>query len=93
MIPFVAGILYEILGESGIVPYIPFGELGFLGIVIAAGLQMSNSVIKTEEALEQHRQNLEGLVKERTSELETAQGRLLGIRPKKPFYCRCRAVF
>ncbi len=45
MLPFVAGIFYEILGESGLVPYIPFGELGFLGIAVAASVQMSNSVI------------------------------------------------
>jgi signal transduction histidine kinase len=77
ILPFVAGILYEILGESGLVPYIPFGELGFLGIAIAASLQMANSVIKTEEALEGHRHNLEGLVKERTAELEAAQDQLL----------------
>ena len=70
ILPFIIGIAYEILGESGIVPYIPFGEIGFLGIAIAASLQMSNSVIKTEEALEQHRHNLEEKVVERTEELE-----------------------
>jgi PAS domain S-box-containing protein len=70
MLPFVAGIFYEALGTSGFVPFIPFGEFGFLGIAIAASLQMANSVIKTEVALEQHRHNLEGLVKERTTELE-----------------------
>ena len=70
ILPFIAGIFYEVLGESGYVPYIPLGEFGFLGIAIAASLQMSNSVIKTEEALEQHRHNLEGLVDERTEELE-----------------------
>ena len=70
ILPFIAGIFYEVLGESGFVPYIPLGEFGFLGIAIAASLQMSNSVIKTEEALEQHRNNLEELVKERTTEIE-----------------------
>ena len=70
ILPFIIGIAYEILGESGIVPYIPFGEIGFLGIAIAASLQMSNSVIKTEEALEHHRHNLEEKVVERTEELE-----------------------
>jgi signal transduction histidine kinase len=77
MLPFIAGVFYEVLGESGIVPNIPFGELGFLGIAIAASLQMANSVIKTEEALEQHQHNLKGLVKERTVELEATQERLL----------------
>jgi PAS domain S-box-containing protein len=70
LLPFIAGIFYEVLGESGLVPYIPFGEIGFLGIAIAASLQMANSVINTEEALEGHRHNLEGLVEERTTELE-----------------------
>ena len=70
ILPFIVGIFYEVLGESGFVPYIPLGEIGFLGIAIAASLQMSNSVIKTEEALEQHQHNLEGLVEERTDELE-----------------------
>jgi PAS domain S-box-containing protein len=68
--PFIAGILYEVLGESGFLPFIPLGEVGFLGIAIAASLQMANEVIKTEEALEQHRHNLKGLVEDRTTELE-----------------------
>jgi len=77
MLPFVAGIFYEIMGESGIVPYIPFGELGFLGIAIAASLEMSNSIIKTEEGLDQYRQNLEILVDERTAELEQSNLQLM----------------
>jgi signal transduction histidine kinase len=77
ILPFIAGILYEILGESGFVPYIPFGELGFLGIAVASSMQMANSVINTEEELEQYQHNLEGLVTERTAELETAQRQLL----------------
>jgi signal transduction histidine kinase len=77
ILPFIAGIFYEILGESGFVSYIPFGEIGFIGFAIAASLQMANSVIKTEEALEGHRHNLEGLVDERTAELEAAQEQLL----------------
>lgn len=83
MLPFIAGIFYEILGEFGFVPYIPFGEIGFLGIAIAASLQMANSVIITEEALEQHRYHLEDLVNERTAELEGAQGLLLAQAKEK----------
>ena len=77
MLPFIAGILYEISGEIGIVPFIPFGELGFLGIAVAASLQMANSIIRTEESLEHYQQDLKGLVEERTAELEAAQERLM----------------
>jgi signal transduction histidine kinase len=76
MLPFIAGVFYEVLGESGVVPFIPFGELGFIGIATAASLQMANSVIDIEEELTQHRQNLETLVEARTAELETANEQL-----------------
>ena len=72
LLPFIVGIFYEILGETGVVPYFPLGEIGFLGIAIAASLQMANSVIRTEEALDRHRQNLEGLVEARTAQLAQA---------------------
>ncbi|MDH3674496.1 MAG: PAS domain S-box protein, partial [Anaerolineae bacterium] len=72
MLPFIAGIFYEVLGESGVVPYIPFGEFGFLGIAIVASLQMANSVIRTEEERDQFRLNLEGLVETRTAQLVQA---------------------
>ncbi|MCJ7535993.1 MAG: sensor histidine kinase [Anaerolineales bacterium] len=77
ILPFITGIFYEVLGESGFVPYIPLGEFGFLGIAIAASLQMANSAIKSDEALDQYRNNLEGLVEERTAELEVIQKQLL----------------
>lgn len=77
LLPFIAGILYEVLGESGVVPYIPFGEFGFLGIAIAASLQMANSVIKTEEALARHQDELTMLVEERTAHLQEANKRLV----------------
>jgi PAS domain S-box-containing protein len=51
--------------------------MGFLGIAIAASLKMANSVIKTEEALEEHRQNLEGLVATRTAELSQSNEQLM----------------
>jgi len=72
ILPFVAAILYEILGESGLVPYIPLGEVGFVGFAIAASLQMANSVIRTEEELSDYQENLEIQVKERTAELQVA---------------------
>lgn len=76
ILPFIAAIFYQILGESGVVPDIPLGEVGFLGIALAAGLQMTNSVIKTEEQLEQHQQNLAGLVETRTTELSQTNEQL-----------------
>jgi PAS domain S-box-containing protein len=76
ILPFIAGMFYEILGQSGVVPFIPFGEIGFLGIAIAASLQMTNSVIKTEEQLEVHQHELEALVAERTAKLTEANQNL-----------------
>ena len=58
MLWFVFTIFYEILGQSGVIAYFPIGEFGFLGIAIAMSLQLANSVIKTEEELARHRQNL-----------------------------------
>ena len=83
MLPFIVGITYEILGESGFVPYLPLGELGFLGIAIAASLQMTNSIIKTDERLAVYRQNLEQLVEERTAKLEVAQEQILAETQEK----------
>ncbi len=76
ILPFIAGIFYEVLSQSGVVPYIPFGEFGFLGIAIAASLQMTNTIIKTEEDLNRHRQNLTGLVEARTAELSRSNQEL-----------------
>ena len=76
LLPFVVGISYEILGESGFVPYIPLGEIGFLGIAIAASIQMASLVIQTEEELELHRNHLEKLVDDRTQELEVTASAL-----------------
>lgn len=77
ILPFIAGIFYEILGESGVVPYIPFGEMGFIGIAVAASLHMTNSVIKTEEQLEAYQLELESVVAERTAKLTEANQSLI----------------
>lgn len=76
LLPFVIGILYEVFGATGFVPFIPSGELGFIGIAIAASLQLAISVIETEESLELHRNHLEELINERTQELEKATAAL-----------------
>ena len=74
---FILALFYEILAEAGVWVYIPLAESGFLGIAVALGLQMANSVIKTEEALAQSQTQLKSLVAERTSELEMAQAKLI----------------
>ncbi len=76
MLWFMATLAAELMGEGGVIGYMPFGEFGFLGLAVAVSLQMANSIIRTEESLAQHRQNLEGLVEERTSELATANEHL-----------------
>jgi signal transduction histidine kinase len=77
LLPFIIGIVYEIFGEIGWVPFIPFGEIGFVFIAIAASIQMAVSIIQTEEELELHKKNLEELVDERTDELEAAHAQIL----------------
>jgi signal transduction histidine kinase len=77
LLPFIIGIVYEIFGEIGFVPFIPLGELGFVFIAIAASLQMAVSVIQTEEELELHRNKLEEMIEERTDELEAAHAQIL----------------
>ncbi len=76
MLWFIATLAAELMGEGGLIGYMPYGEFGFLGLAVAVSLQMANSVIRTEEELAQHRENLEGLVEERTSELATANEHL-----------------
>jgi signal transduction histidine kinase len=77
MLWFITTLVAEILGESGLIGYTPYGEFGFLGLAVAVSLQMANSVIRTEEELAQHRQNLEALVEARTAELTTANQHLV----------------
>ncbi len=74
---FIIALLYEILAEVGLWEIIPLAETGFLGIAVALSLQMANSVIKTEEALARHQDELETLVGERTKDLQQANALLL----------------
>jgi signal transduction histidine kinase len=74
---FVAALGAELLGESGAVQLLFYGEFGFLGFVVAMSLQMSNEIIETEEQLAEYSLNLEELVSERTADLETAQEKML----------------
>jgi signal transduction histidine kinase len=74
---FVVALGAELLGQVEAIPLLFYGEFGFLGFAVALSLQMSNEVIKTEEDLARYQVNLQGLVKERTVELEAAQAQLL----------------
>ena len=75
---FVGMLIAElILAPTGLLPPLSYGEFGFLGFVVAMSLQMANSIIKTEEELTTYRLNLEGMVADRTAELEAAQGQLI----------------
>jgi signal transduction histidine kinase len=78
MIWFIATLAAELMGEGGLFGYVPYGEFGFLGLAVAVSLQMADSVIRTEEELAQHRQNLETLVEARTAELKEANQQLVG---------------
>ena len=74
---FIISIVAEIIGQAGVIPRIFYGEFGFLGFVVAMSLQMANSTIKTDEELATYRLNLEGMVADRTAELEATQAQLL----------------
>jgi PAS domain S-box-containing protein len=78
MLWFIATLAAELMGEGGLIGYMPYGEFGFLGLAVAVSLQMANSVIRTEEELAQHRHNLETLVEARTAELKEANLQLVG---------------
>jgi signal transduction histidine kinase len=75
---FIATLVVELMGEGGLVGYMPYGEFGFLGLAVAVSLQMANSVIRTEEELAEHRLSLEKLVEARTAELKEANQQLEG---------------
>ncbi len=74
---FIIALFYEILGESGVVAYVPLAETGFIGIAMAMSLEMAGEVIRTEEELATYHLNLEIMVAERTVELEAAQTQLV----------------
>ena len=79
---FFLALLYELGAEADLWVYIPFAETGFLGIAIALALQMANSVIRTEEALASHQDELEQMVEERTVALQGVNQRLLAQERK-----------
>ena len=66
----IATIVVDNLVDTGVIDFILLSDFGFLGLAIAASLKMANDVIRTEE-------ELEGLVGERTAELEESNARLV----------------
>jgi signal transduction histidine kinase len=74
---FVITIAYELLGETRVVTYIPVGETGFLGMLFAISIWLSNTFIEAEEAVSRARERLEELVEERTGELGQRNEQLL----------------
>ena len=74
---FIFTIVEESLVEVDVIEFVFLSDFGFLGFVLAMGLQMVNSAIETEEELLDYQNNLEEMVRERTNELEVAQTLLL----------------
>jgi signal transduction histidine kinase len=77
MLWFIITIVVDALVDTGAVDFIFLSDFGFLVLAIALSIQMANEGIKIDEELADYRQNLEKMVDERTSELETAQELLL----------------
>ena len=74
---FVFTIVEENLALLGVIDFVFLSDFGFLGFVIAMGLEMVNRAIDTESELTDYKDNLEEMVEERTAQLEEAQQQLL----------------
>lgn len=74
---FIFTIVEESLVELDVIDFVFLSDFGFLGFVVAMGLQMVNRAIDTEEELLDHQNNLEEKIAQRTSELEAAQSQLV----------------
>jgi signal transduction histidine kinase len=74
---FIFTIVEESLVELDVIDFVFLADFGFLGFVVAMGLQMVNRAIDTEEELLDHQNNLEEKIARRTSELEAAQSQLV----------------
>lgn len=74
---FALTIIEEILVLVGVFDAVFLSDFGFLGFVLAMGLQMVNSAIETEAELLDYQSNLAMMVRERSVQLEEAQGQLL----------------
>jgi signal transduction histidine kinase len=74
---FIFTIVEESLVEVGAIDFVVLSDFGFLGFVLAMGLQLTNRTIETERELLDYRANLLAMVDERSAELESAQEQLL----------------
>ena len=74
---FILTIVEENLVSLGVVDFVFLSDFGFLGFVVAMGLEMVNSAIDAETELMDYKDNLEKMVGQRSIELETAQRQLV----------------
>jgi signal transduction histidine kinase len=74
---FIFTIIEENLVTLGVLDFVFLSDFGFLGFVVAMGLEMVNRAIATETELIDYRANLEKKVEIRSLELEEVQELLL----------------
>ncbi|MFV9672131.1 MAG: sensor histidine kinase [Acidimicrobiia bacterium] len=74
---FIFTLVEEILVIVGAFDAVFLSDFGFLGFVLAMGLQMVNKAIETEEELLDYRTNLVKMVEVRSAQLTEAQAQLL----------------
>ena len=74
---FIFTIVEENLVTLGVLDFVFLSDFGFLGFVVAMGLEMVNRAIATETELIDYKANLEKKVEVRSLELEEVQALLL----------------
>jgi signal transduction histidine kinase len=74
---FTFTMIEEIMVLVGAFDAVVLSDFGFLGFLLAVGLQMVNNTIETEAQLLDFQRNLDQMVQERSTELEDAQAQLL----------------
>lgn len=74
---FIFTIFEENLVSLGVIDFVFLSDFGFLGFVLAMGLEMVNDALDTETELIDYKNNLEKMVEERSVQLREAQQQLL----------------